>query len=107
MKKVYISMSIKGKRPDKIEIDKQFLLRLCSVSIHEPVEIIERKIDIDNENIYMDLFGENIKNMSEADYVIFADGYYKDKICNMEFYIASNFYKTILFEHGNKLKGVS
>ena len=110
MKKIFISMPTKGKSPEKINDDNQFLTRAATTYIREPVELIESYISSLNDNNDLspiEILAENIKRMSEADYIVFGEGFSENRECRTIYDVAQRYYKTILFEKGNKLKGVS
>ena len=107
MRKIFISMPINGKSPERINDNKLFLLRAATNHIHEEVELIESFSDTEQGLTPIEILGENIKRMNDADYIVFAEGFEEDKECRTEYDVAMRFWKAILVEHGNKLKGVS
>ncbi len=102
-------MPTNGKGPEKIKDDQQFLVRAAVTYIHEPVELIESYISSleDNRLTQIEALAENIKRMSDADYIIFGEGYSENRECRTIYDVAQRYYKLILIEKGNKLKGVS
>ena len=107
MKKIFIAIP-RNKSPEQIAVDQDILKKLARIYINDDVTEITHYED---ENVNADfqsmiVFAENIKSISEADYLICGEGYEIDKFCKLYYYVAKKFWKKILIEDGKTLKGV-
>ena len=99
---IYISMPESGlTENEKYEIQKE-LCEEASDFLEATVELIEPCIE-EGSNEFQAL-ASRVKSMSEADYVIFPDGWELKRECRIDYTIAGEYGKKILTGHGNKLQ---
>lgn len=94
MKKLFISMPMRGRTPEAIKYSMERVHKMAEVVFGEELELIDSYIEEatpagSNEAIY--LLGESIKKMAEADYCVcisstLFDGYYPG--CGIEYEMA-------------------
>ena len=106
MEKVFISIPTKGISPEKINKNISYLLRAAASAVNGTIELIDGFVGDKDKSESLEVLGENIKRMNDADYVVFGEGFENDKGCMTEYNIANRYWKKILIEHGNKLKEV-
>ena len=104
MARIFISMPMREKSHEEIIRERERLLELAGEYLSEPVKLIENFLS--EEVSALECLGENIKRMSEADYVLFAEGYENARGCKIELACAGKYDKKILLEEAGKIEEV-
>ena len=74
MKKVFVSMPMRGKGKEEIFAERERLLALAADSLGEEVELVESYL---GEGDYkpLECLGESLKRMASADLIVFGRGW--------------------------------
>ena len=97
MKKVFVSIPMRDKERSEIISGQKKALSFLSEYLSEPLMLIETFID-DNASPLVCL-GESIKRMSNADYVLFAEGWENARGCRVEHECANEYGLKIFCEY--------
>lgn len=83
MKKVFVSMPMRGKGKEEIFAERERLLALAASSLGEEVELVESYI---GEGDYkpLEYLGESLKRMARADLAVFGRGWDEARGCRIE-----------------------
>lgn len=77
MKKLFISVPMKGRTEENINKSREFLHKYAELMVGEELEVINSMVVLDPEEFYGDksvyCLGESIKRMSKADYFVGID----------------------------------
>lgn len=116
MKKLFVSLPMRGLNEREIRKRMNYLKSLVELELKEEVILIDSFIknepdskEINNIGLYF--LGESIKELAYADIVIFANGWMKARGCKVEYKAAVEYEVKILYEdhlfikHCLKLKG--
>ena len=112
MKKLFVSLPMKGLSEREIRKRMNYLKSLVELELKEEVILIDTFIENEPDskeinNIGLYFLGESIKEMAYADIVIFADDWKKARGCKVEYAAAVEYEVKILYENCLfiKLKG--
>ena len=83
MKKVFVSMPMRGKGKEEIFAERARLLALAADSLGEEVELVASYL---GEGDYkpLECLGESLKRMASADLVVFGRGWEDARGCRIE-----------------------
>ena len=83
MKKVFVSMPMRGKGKEEIVKERERLLALVADTLGEEVELVESYL---GEGDYkpLECLGESLKRMASADLVVFGRGWEDARGCRIE-----------------------
>lgn len=83
MKKVFVSMPMRGKGKEEIFAERDRLLALAADLLGEEVELTESYL---GEGDYkpLECLGESLKRMARADFVVFGRGWDEARGCRIE-----------------------
>lgn len=97
MKKVFISMPMKGKTDEEIIMKRKEYAEACSKIIREDVEVID-SFFMGQKDDPVKMLSKAIELMSEADYVFFAADWRDARGCRCEHQIACAYFKNTITE---------
>ena len=83
MKKIFVSMPMRGKGKEEIFAERKRLLALAADTLGEKVELVESYL---GEGDYkpLECLGESLKRMVRADFVVFGRGWDEARGCRIE-----------------------
>ena len=95
MKKVFVSMPMRGKGKEEIFAERERLLALAASSLGEEVELVESYL---GEGDYkpLECLGESLKCMARTDLAVFGRGWEDARGCRIEHTFALEYGVTIL-----------
>ena len=97
MKKVFVSIPMRDKERSEVISGQQKALSYLSEYLSEPLSLIETFLD-DNAST-LECLGESIKRLSNADYVLFAEGWENARRCRIEHECAMEYGLKIFCEY--------
>ena len=106
MKKIFVSMPMRDLFEDELPRKQVKLLELAGEYLHEAVELIDSYFSAEYLRKPLESVGEAIKRMSDADYVVFGEGWNEARGCKIEMACAANYGKKILLEDNGNLEEV-
>lgn len=83
MKKVFVSMPMRGKGKEEIFAERERLLALAADMLGEEVELVESYLGQGNYKP-LECLGESLKRMASADLVVFGRGWEDARGCRIE-----------------------
>ena len=83
MKKVFVSMPMRGKGKEEIVKERERLLALAANTLGEPVELVESYLG-QGDYKPLECLGESLKRMASADFVVFGRGWKDARGCRIE-----------------------
>lgn len=103
MKKLFVSLPMRGLNEREIRKRMNYLKSLVELELKEEVILIDSFIkdepdskEINNIGLYF--LGESIKELAYADIVVFANGWMKARGCKVEYKAAVEYGVKILYE---------
>lgn len=97
MKKVFVSMPMRDKERSEIVPAQKKALSALNAYLGKPLMLIETFID--DKASPLECLGESIKRMSNADYVLFSEGWENSRGCRVEYECAKEYGLKIFFEN--------
>ena len=104
MKKIFISLPMRGRTLEEIAIEREKLFELAGRYFNEPVKLVENYLSMVLNPL--ECLGENLKRMALADYVLFSNGYEGARGCKIEMACALEYDKQILLEEAGKIEEI-
>lgn len=83
MKKVFVSMPMRGKGKEEIVKEQERLLALVADTLGEEVELVESYLG-QGDYKPLECLGESLKRMASADFVVFGRGWEDARGCRIE-----------------------
>ena len=83
MKKVFVSMPMKGKSPGEIALEQNRILALAAEKFGGGVELVPNFLG-GEELAPLECLGESLKRMATADGVVFGEGWESARGCKIE-----------------------
>lgn len=83
MKKVFMSMPMRGKGKEEIVKERERLLALAADALGEEVELVESYFG-QGDYKPLECLGESLKRMAGADFVVFGRGWEDARGCRIE-----------------------
>ena len=84
MKKLFIITPMTGYSKEEIKEIQDIICQIISSQLGEKLELIQNFPPFKVSMSALECLGENIKNMSNADYIAFAPGYEGSRVCLIE-----------------------
>ena len=95
MKKVFVSMPMRGKGKEEILAEQKRLMGLVAKALGEKVELGESYLG-EGDYSPLECLGESLKRMASADFVVFGRGWEDARGCRIEHTCALEYGVTIL-----------